>query len=47
MEFKVQPKAMTVEDALIVSLWHDPNLLGVVPHLTERHFPTWGVAEVS
>jgi replicative DNA helicase len=43
MEFKVQLKAMTVEDALIVSLWHDPNLLGVVPHLTERHFPTWGV----
>jgi archaellum biogenesis ATPase FlaH len=43
MEFKVQPKAMTVEDALIVSLWHNPNLLGVVPHLTERHFPTWGV----
>jgi archaellum biogenesis ATPase FlaH len=43
MEFKVKPETVTVEDALIVSLWHDPNLLSVVPHLTERHFPTWGV----
>ena len=43
MELKVKPETVTIEDALIVSLWHDPNLLGVVPHLTERHFPTWGV----
>ncbi|MFZ8852388.1 MAG: DnaB-like helicase C-terminal domain-containing protein [Armatimonadota bacterium] len=43
MEFKVKPEVAAIEDALIVSLWHDPNLLGVVPHLTERHFPTWGV----
>jgi replicative DNA helicase len=43
MELKVKPETVTIEDALIVSLWHDPNLLGVVPHLMERHFPTWGV----
>jgi len=43
VEFKVKPEVAAIEDALIVSLWHDPNLLGVVPHLTERHFPTWGV----
>jgi replicative DNA helicase len=43
MELKFKPETVTIEDALIVSLWHDPNLLGVVPHLTERHFPTWGV----
>ena len=43
MELKGKPEVAAIEDALIVSLWHDPNLLGVVPHLTERHFPTWGV----
>jgi len=32
---------LTVEDQLIVTLWHDPSLLISIPYLSEQHFPTW------